>query len=135
MWGYLQRHLGIAEVRTALHRQEIRMAKISDELDDVQRRIQAAREAQDASNANVRGALVRLEAKVAELEAIINNGEADPEVQAKLDELKSAADDVRTAAESADDGYEPPVVEPAPVEGVEGEPEPGSVADRQRGGL
>ncbi|MCG5464215.1 hypothetical protein MED01_002380 [Micromonospora sp. MED01] len=111
------------------------MAKISDELDDVQRRIQAAREAQDASNQNVRDALTRLEAKVAELETIINDGEASPEVQAKLDELKSAADDVRTAAESADDGYEPPVVEPAPVPGVEGEPEPGSVADRQRGGF
>ncbi|MEV1013765.1 hypothetical protein AB0I89_23730 [Micromonospora sp. NPDC049801] len=111
------------------------MAKISDELDDVQRRIQAAREAQDASNQNVRDALARLEAKVAELETVINDGEASAEVQAKLDELKSAADDVRTAAESADDGYEPPVVEPAPVPGVEGEPAPGSVADRERGGL
>ncbi len=43
MWEYLRRHLGLAGVRTALHRLEISMGKLSDELDDISRRVVAGR--------------------------------------------------------------------------------------------
>ena len=107
------------------------MGKLSDELDDISRRQEGIRDAIAASNANVRAALERLEAEVEAL----RDGDLTDEQQQRVDAIKEQADAIRSAAESADDGYEPPIVEPAPVEGVEGEPEPGSVADRERGGL
>lgn len=131
VWEYLQRRLGTAGVRTALHRLETRMGKLSDELEDISRRQDAIREAVTASNTNVRAALERMEA---ELDAL-RNGDLTDEQQARVDAIKEQADQIRAAAESTDDGYEPPIVEPAPVPGVEGEPAPGSVEDRQRGGF
>ncbi|QKW15371.1 hypothetical protein [Verrucosispora sp. NA02020] len=107
------------------------MGKLSDELEDISRRQEGIRDAINASTANVRAALERLEAEVEGL----REGELTDEQQARVDAIKEQADAIRAAAEAADDGYEPPVVEPAPVEGVEGEPEPGSVADRERGGI
>lgn len=102
------------------------MAKLSDELDDIARRQVAIKDAIAASTTNTRDALTRLEAEVEGL----RDGDLTDDQQARVDAIKSATDDIRTAAEAADDGYEPPVVEPAPVNGVEGEPAPGSVEDR-----
>ena len=102
------------------------MAKLADELDDIARRQTAIRDALATSTANTRDALARLEAEVEGL----RDGDLTDEQQARVDAIKAAADDLRAAAESADDGYEPPIVEPAPVPAVEGEPAPGSVEDR-----
>ncbi len=104
------------------------MAKLSDELADIARRVEAMRDAQSTAHVNVRDALARLEEKVAEL----SDGDLSADAQAKVDEIKAELDTAKTAAEGIDDGYEPPVVEPAPVPGVEGRPAPASVADRSR---
>lgn len=112
-------------------RQENIMAKLSDELDDIARRQVAIKDALTASTANTRDALARLEAEVEGL----RDGDLSLEQQQRVDAIKAAADDLRAAAASADDGYEPPIVEPAPVPGVEGEPAPGSVEDRDTRGL
>lgn len=107
------------------------MGKFSDEMDDLRRRITGLGEAQAASATNLRDAVNRLEEKIDELQ----NGDLDADQQALVDGMKADVDSLRDAANAADDGYEPPVVEPAPVPGVEGEPAPGSVEDRQRGGI
>lgn len=107
------------------------MAKLSDELDDITRRQTAIKDALTASTANTRAALDRLQTEVEAL----RDGDLTDEQQERVNNIKAAADDLRAAAEAADDGYEPPIVEPAPVPGVEGEPAPGSVEDRQRGSV
>ncbi|MEV1315358.1 hypothetical protein AB0J14_04655 [Micromonospora arborensis] len=107
------------------------MAKFSEEMTDLRTRLTGLADAQAASATNLRDAIARMEQRVADLQ----DGELSSEQQEIVDGIKSDVESLRTAVDSADDGYEPPVVEPAPVEGVEGEPEPGSVADRQRGGL
>ncbi len=128
VWKWLQDRLGIAEVS---HRQECMMGKFADEMDDLRRRIAGLGEAQATSAANLQSAITGLEEKIADLQ----NGDLDAEQQALVDGMKADVDALRDAANAADDGYEPPVVEPAPVPGVEGEPAPGSVEDRQRGGI
>lgn len=107
------------------------MATFNDEMSDLRNRLTGLAEAQAASAANLREAIARLEQRVADLSA----GELTEEQQTIVNGMKADVDALHTAVQAADDGYEPPIVEPAPVEGVEGEPEPGSVADRQRGGL
>lgn len=86
------------------------MAKLADELDDIARRQNAIKDALTASTTNTRAALERLEAEVEGL----RDGELTDEQQERVNAIKAAADEIRTAAESADDGYEPPVVEPSP---------------------
>ena len=86
------------------------MAKLSDELDDIARRQSAIRDAITASSNNLRTATDKLNEQVDEL----RDGDLDDESQAKVDAIKATADEIRTAAESADDGFEPPVVEPSP---------------------
>lgn len=107
------------------------MAKFSDEMDDLRNRLNGLADAQAASSANLRDAITRLEQRVQELQ----DGDLSEEQQAIVDGIKSDVDALREAASAADDGYEPPIVEPAPVPGVEGEPAPGSVEDRERGGI
>lgn len=107
------------------------MGKFNDEMGDLQTRLTGLAEAQATSATNLREAIARLEQRVTDL----SNGELTEEQQTTVNGMRSDIDALHTAVQSADDGYEPPVVEPAPVDGVEGEPEPGSVADRQRGGL
>ncbi len=86
------------------------MAKLADELTDIARRQNAIRDAISTSNANLRAALDKLNSEVEAL----RNGDLSSEDQARVDAIKAAADDIRAAAESADDGYEPPIVEPSP---------------------
>lgn len=107
------------------------MAKFNDEMTDLRNRLTGLADAQSASATNLRDAIARLEQRVVDLSA----GELTEEQQTTVNGMRSDIDALHAAVQSADDGYEPPVVEPAPVPGVEGEPEPGSVADRQRGGL
>lgn len=130
-WDFLRDHLGINHLHDHARRQENTMGKLSDELEDIGRRVTAMRDAQTTSSTNVREALARLEQKVDELA----NGDLDADNQAKVEEIKAELDAAKTAAEGIDDGYEPPVVEPAPVPGVEGQPAPGSVEDRDTRGL
>ncbi|MFF0822392.1 hypothetical protein ACFYUR_18680 [Micromonospora haikouensis] len=132
VWRELRRSLGITRLRKELHEQEKRiMAKFSDEMNDLRNRLNGLAEAQAASSTNLRDAIGRLETRVQELQ----DGELSEEQQAIVDGMKADVDALRDAAASADDGYEPPIVEPAPVPGVEGEPAPGSVEDRERGGI
>ncbi len=114
-----------------LQRQEHTMAKQSEELADIAQRVTALRDSVATSSTNVRDALNRLETKVDEL----SDGELSDEAQAKVDEIKAELGNAKDAADAIDDGYEPPIVEPAPVQGVGGRPAPGSVEDRQSGGL
>ncbi|HEY6116780.1 MAG TPA: hypothetical protein VI172_12555 [Candidatus Dormibacteraeota bacterium] len=108
-------------------RQENIMAKLSDELDDIARRQAAIKDAITASTTNTRAALQRLETEVEAL----RDGDLSDEQQQRVNAIKAAADDLRTAAESADDGYEPPIVEPSPFPATGDEqPEPGSAGDR-----
>jgi hypothetical protein len=110
MWALIHHRLGIDQLIEHAHRQEKNMGKLSDELEDIGRRVNAMREAQTASSGNVRDALTRLEQKVDELA----NGDLSQENQAKVDAIKVELDNAKTAAEGIDDGYEPPVVEPSP---------------------
>ncbi|MEV2239513.1 hypothetical protein [Micromonospora sp. NPDC049891] len=107
------------------------MGKFGDEMNDLRLRLDGLAEAQAASSTNLRDAIGRLEDRVRELQ----DGDLNEEQQALVDAIKADVDALREAASAADDGYEPPVVEPAPVPGVEGEPAPGSVEDRERGGI
>ena len=126
LWDYLADQLGITNLHRHAHRQEITMAKQSEELADIARRVDALRDAQNSAATNVRDALARLEQKVADL----SDGELDADAQAKVDAIKAELDAVKTAAEGIDDGYEPPVVEPSPFPPAgDGEPAPGSVED------
>jgi Spy/CpxP family protein refolding chaperone len=133
-WDFLQERLAIdvllgdvEHVHNHLQRQEITMAKQSDELADIAQRVNALRDAQSTSATNVRDALARLEQKVTDL----SDGELSDENQAKVDDIKAELDNVKTAAESIDDGYEAPVVEPSPFP----EGDDGSVENTQRGAL
>lgn len=137
-WAVLRDVLGtnevlhrLTQIGQAQQRQETAMGKLTDELNDVSRRLDAVREAQTSSTTNIRGALERLESEVSAL----RDGDLTEEQQARVDAIKAAADDLRSAAESADDGYEAPLVEPAPVPAVEGQPVPGTVEDRQTGAI
>ena len=132
LWQHLADRLGITRLHHHLERQENTMARISDELGDIRNRLDAMRDAQATSTTNVRDALARLEQKVTDL----SDGELSDENQAKVDEIKAELDNVKTAAEGIDDGYEPPVVEPSPFPATpDDQPEPGSVEDRDRSGL
>lgn len=138
LWTAVQHRLGLTAITDRLNhlhdhhrRTENTMAKISDELNDISNRITAMRDAQTTSATNVRDALTRLEEKVDDLA----DGDLSTDDQAKVDAIKSELDAAKTAAEGIDDGYEPPIVEPAPVPGVEGQPAPGSVEDRQSGSV
>jgi hypothetical protein len=86
------------------------MAKLADELDDIARRQTAIKDAITASTTNLRTALDKLNTEVEAL----RDGDLSDEQQARVNAIKAAADEIRTAAESADDGYEPPIVEPSP---------------------
>jgi len=103
------------------------MAKLSDELADLSRRQDAIRDAITTSGANLRTEIEKLQQQVADLA----DGELSEENQAKVDEIKSTADNIRSAAEGIDDGFEPPVVEPSPFpEGSDG-----SIENTERGSL
>lgn len=138
-WTHLADRLGITELNARLdhihqhhQRQETAMAKLADELDDIARRQTAIKDAITASTANLRTALDKLNAEVEGL----RDGELSDEQQQRVDAIKAAADEIRVAAESADDGYEPPQVEPSPFPSTGDEDNPaGSVGDRDRTGL
>lgn len=117
LWTALRDRLGLhalqaetAHIHEHQQRQEAIMAKLADELDDISRRQTAIRDAITASGANLRTALDKLNTEVEAL----RNGDLSSENQARVDAIKAAADDIRAAAESADDGYEAPIVEPSP---------------------
>jgi hypothetical protein len=86
------------------------MAKLTDELDDISRRQAAIKDALTASTTNLRAAIDKLNTEVEAL----RDGDLNDEQQARVNAIKAAADEIRTAAESADDGFEAPVVEPSP---------------------
>lgn len=110
---WIRRYLGTTTL-------EETMATVLDALQQLAAQQQAASAAQLTSFTNLQGAVQRLETAV-------RDGEVSPEIQAALGDLKAGFDTMLTAAQTADDGYEPtpepeqpaePVDEtPAPVEG------------------
>ncbi len=134
LWDALRDRLGLDALRRQINhihehdqRQENAMAKLSDELDDIARRQTAIKDAIAASATNLRTAIDKLTEQVADL----SDGELNSEQQAKVDAIKATADEIRTAAESADDGFEPPIVEPSPFPADDD----GSTETGQRGTL
>ncbi len=84
-WDALRDRLGLHALRRQVehihkHLQgtETTMAKLSEELADISRRVEAMRDAQTTSSTNVRDALARLEEKVGEL----SDGELSADNQA-----------------------------------------------------
>ncbi|WP_213004864.1 hypothetical protein [Paractinoplanes toevensis] len=81
---------------------------------------QEASAAQQASFVNLHNAIGRLDQSVRDLEQAVANGDASPEVEAKAAEISQALADMKSAADTADNGFEPveepPAEEPAQPE-------------------
>ncbi len=102
----VRRYLGTEPIP----RMEHHMASIIEALRELAAQQTEASAAQQASFSNLQGAIQRLEQAV-------RDGQASPEVEAALTDLKAGFDTMRDAANRADDGYEPAVEEPTvPVE-------------------
>ncbi|GAA0494854.1 hypothetical protein Ade02nite_19600 [Paractinoplanes deccanensis] len=127
LWDVLRDRLGLDHIHEHQQRQEKTMAKLSDELADISRRQEAIRDAITTSGENLRGEIDKLNTQIEEL----RNGDLDADAQAKVDEIKATADNLRTAAEGLDDGFEPPVVEPTPFPPGDD----GSVGSGERGAI
>ncbi|WP_433731036.1 hypothetical protein ACQP2Y_21655 [Actinoplanes sp. CA-051413] len=90
--------------------------------------------AQQASFLNLHNAVGKLQANVARLEQLVRDGEVSEELQTLVTQVASNVEDMRKAADTADDGFEPveepvavePGAEPANPE-VPAEPVPGGV--------
>jgi ABC-type transporter Mla subunit MlaD len=80
--------------------------------------------AQQASFLNLHNGINRLDGQIADLQqqladALANSGTVTPEMQALADQISTSLDDMKTAADTADDGFEPvaaPVEPTTPVE-------------------
>ncbi|GGM27059.1 hypothetical protein GCM10011608_09810 [Micromonospora sonchi] len=107
------------------------MGKLSDELDDLNRRYTGVRDAIDGSHTSTIQAVDLADSEVQAL----RDGDLSDEQRRHVDRLTELLGEIRTAADGVGDGYKAPTREPAPVKGQKGKPAPGSVADRERGGI
>jgi hypothetical protein len=111
---HLQRWLGIDHLHHHLRRQENLMAQVIDLLNGLIAQDTAASAAQATSFHNIDAAIADLR------QAVANQGEATPEVQAAVDKLSAgfaslqkAAEDEGKLYEPADNGDQPVVTPPA----------------------
>jgi hypothetical protein len=140
---------------------ESRMTTMLELLTGLVAKTTEASAAQQASFLNLHNAMNKLTTNVARLEQLVREGEVSEELQTLVTQVSSNVEDMRKAADTADDGFEPvqdtPVVtdpgteappadvpaEPAPGEGpvdetptvpVEGQPvtDEGTTSRRQR---
>jgi hypothetical protein len=87
----------------------------------------AASAAQQASFLNLHNALGKLEQSVRDLQQAVTDGQASDEVAAVAAQISENLTAMKTAADTADDGFEP-VVEPTDP-GTPTEPTPGEPVD------
>lgn len=123
LWDYLADQLGMTDLHRHAHRQEKHMGKLTEELADVSRR-------QDAIKDAVAGLTDSINTEVANLNdqiAALRDGELTDDQQSAVDAIKASADNILASVQAADDGYNPPVVEPSPFPAPgDDEPAPGS---------
>jgi hypothetical protein len=120
MRTWIRRYFGITDLET-------HMATWLDTLHALAAQTTAASAAQVVSFTNLQNGLNRQEQQIAELRAQLRNAtEVTPEMQAKVDEISLTLADMKSAADTADNGYEPAPVEPEqpPVEPVEDDSDP-----------
>jgi hypothetical protein len=111
----VRHYLGTAHIDTIpdhLHRMENTMAQWIDVLNGLVAQTEAASAAQATSFSNLQGAINRQTADIAELRRLLddaaqNAGEVTPEMQAKVTAIATALDDMKKAADTADNGFEP----------------------------
>jgi len=126
LFGYLADQLGIRSLQLSAHRQEIKMGKLSEELADISRRQDTIKDAVGALTDSVNTEVANLNDQIAAL----RDGELTDDQQTAVDAIKASADNILASVQAADDGYNPPVVEPSPFPPAgDGEPAPGSVED------
>lgn len=102
----------IASLHRRLDAQEATMTTMLDLLNGLVSKTTEASAAQQASFLNIHNALNRQGEQITDLqrqlrEALENQGEVTPEMQAKADEIAQSLADIKRGAETADDGFEP----------------------------
>ena len=107
------------------------MSTLRDELDDIRRRTESLRDTISASHTDTTTALDTISQEVAAL----RDTDLSTEQTRHVDNIDAQLTEIRRAVDSAGDGYKPRRQEPAPVKGAKGKPAPGSVEDRERGGI
>lgn len=148
----IRRYLGTKQALNHISDLEERMATWLTVMNGLVEQSTAASAAQQTSFANLHNGQVRQEQQIAEFkqmlaDALAKNGEVTPEMQAKVDEISQTLTDMKNAADTADDGFEPveeptdevppveqPTEEQPPVvtEPVEGEPTVPSEGETRR---
>lgn len=122
----LRRYLGIEHIHEHLQRMENTMANWQNVLNGIVEQTTAASAAQATSFHNLQSAIDRQTGQLADLaqqlaDAVANNGEVTPEMQAKVDQITQSLTDMKDAADAADNGFEP-VEEPTEPTQPEGQP-------------
>jgi uncharacterized phage infection (PIP) family protein YhgE len=101
MRTWLRRYLGLDTL-------EETMATWTDVLNQLVAQTTAASAAQATSFSNLQAAINRQGTEIAELRDLLaNGGEVTGEMQAKVDAIAQSLIDMRTAADTADNGFEP----------------------------
>lgn len=124
----LRRYLGT----DTLPRMERTMANWLTVLNGLVEQTTAASAAQAASFSNLQGAINRQSTAIADLQkqladAVANGADVPADMQAKVTEISQALDDMKKAADTADNGFEP--VEDEEPETPEGEPTAPPITD------
>jgi hypothetical protein len=107
----VRHYLGTAHIDTIpdrLHRMEQTMATWTTVLNGLVEQTTAASAAQATSFSNLQGAINRQTEAIADLQRqLAEAGEVTPEMQARVAEISAALDDMKKAADTADNGFEP----------------------------
>lgn len=96
----------------ALPRMESTMSDWLTVLNGLVTQTSEASAAQQASFLNLHNGINRLDSQIADLrqqlaDALANQGTVTPEMQALADQISTSLGDMKTAADTADDGFEP----------------------------
>ncbi len=106
----------IASLTDRFNAQEATMTTMLELLTGLVTKTTEASAAQQASFLNLHNAVDKLTANVARLEQLVANGDATEEMQTLATEIRTNLDDMKKAADTADDGFEPVETPTEPTE-------------------
>lgn len=104
---HIRRYLGTQTIPNHLADLEERMTTMLELLNGLVTKTTEASAAQQASFLNLHNAVGKLTTNVARLEQLVRDGETSEELQAVAAQIRTNLDDMKRAADTADDGFEP----------------------------